>query len=100
MRLNATPVTRNGFREIGARLCVGLRARRAMCAARLPPAVRPFRHAALGPVRPRKSVYDRAMPSPPGRPSFAPGRPQRPTKLGKWEVVAKIAGGGMATIYL
>jgi serine/threonine protein kinase len=29
-----------------------------------------------------------------------PGRPQRPTRLGKWEVVAKIAGGGMATIYL
>ena len=40
------------------------------------------------------------MPSPPGRPSFAPGRPTRPTRLGKWEVVAKIAGGGMATIYL
>lgn len=40
------------------------------------------------------------MPSPPGRPSFAPGRPTRPTRLGNWEVVAKIAGGGMATIYL
>jgi serine/threonine-protein kinase len=40
------------------------------------------------------------MPSPPGRPSYAPGRPKRPTRLGKWEVVAKIAGGGMATIYL
>ena len=24
----------------------------------------------------------------------------RPTRLGNWEVVAKIAGGGMATIYL
>lgn len=46
------------------------------------------------------SVYDRAMPSPPGRPPYALGRPTRPTRLGKWEVVAKIAGGGMATIYL
>src|SRR5262245_25708697 len=27
-------------------------------------------------------------------------RPGRPNRLGRWEVVAKIAGGGMSSIYL
>ncbi|MBX3209272.1 MAG: protein kinase [Labilithrix sp.] len=36
------------------------------------------------------------MPSPPTRASG----PFRPTRLGQWEVVAKIAGGGMSAVYL
>lgn len=38
----------------------------------------------------------RTMAQPPTRPSG----PFRPTRLGQWEVIAKIAGGGMSAVYL
>src|SRR5262245_24932491 len=47
-----------------------------------------------GHLRLRHNV--RTMGPPPSR---APG-PFRPTRLGQWEVIAKIAGGGMSAIYL
>lgn len=91
MRLNMAPRESRRFMQIGGplrgRVGIPMRMYATARGARLP-------------VRNAESVYDRRMPSPPGRPSYAPGRPTRPTRLGKWEVVAKIAGGGMATIYL
>jgi hypothetical protein len=42
-----------------------------------------------------------APPPPPSAPPTSPsGAPARPTRLGDYDVVAKIAGGGLSTIYL